>query len=263
MRAFLLHYMRQFTYGGVLVLLAVAGLGVPAPQDLTLLLAGYLIEHGLMNPSITVPVCIVGAVTGDAIGFWLVRKSTERLRTVPLVGRILTPERMARAQGALARHEAVTIVLARNVAGLRTVVFASAGATGTPFARFLLWDSLAAIVNVALLLTLGYVFSHRLKMITREVSRVEHWIAFGRARRRMVGRFLAAPACRPADGRGLIGRYPHRHRPAHGGRFSSPGRVVRPRSRRQPAGSSWRAAGAPRSDARPAGSVRSAASSAG
>jgi membrane protein DedA with SNARE-associated domain len=179
MRAFLLHYMRQFTYGGVLVLLAVAGLGVPAPQDLTLLLAGYLIEHGLMSPSITVPVCIVGAVTGDALGFWLVRKGTARLRTVPLLGRVLTAERMARAQGALARHEAVTIALARNVPGLRTVVFATASATGTPFARFLLWDSLSAILNVALLLTLGYVFSHRLKMITREVSRVEHWIAFG------------------------------------------------------------------------------------
>src|SRR5919197_1386323 len=100
MRAFLLHYMRHFTYGGVLVLLAVAGLGVPAPQDLTLLLAGYLVERGLMNPSITVPVCIVGVVTGDAVGFWLVRKSTARLRTAPLVGRILTSERIARTQDA-------------------------------------------------------------------------------------------------------------------------------------------------------------------
>ena len=69
MGSFALRYMRQFSYGAVVVLLASAGLGVPAPQDITLLLAGYLIQRGMMTPAITVPICVVGAVTGDALGF--------------------------------------------------------------------------------------------------------------------------------------------------------------------------------------------------
>jgi membrane protein DedA with SNARE-associated domain len=179
MRIFALRYMRQFSYGAVLALLASAGLGVPAPQDVTLLLAGYLVQRGVMTPAITVPVCVVGAVTGDAIGFWLVRKGAGQLRRLPRVGAILTSERFARAQTALARHEALTIAVGRNVAGVRTAIFATAAATGTPFGRFLLWDVLAAIPNVALLLSLGYGFSNNLKAIIGQVSRAERWIALG------------------------------------------------------------------------------------
>ena len=62
---------------------------------------------------------------------------------------------------------------------MRTVVFATAAATDIPFARFLLWDLLAAIPNVALLLSLGYVFSNHLKAIITRVSRTEYWIALG------------------------------------------------------------------------------------
>jgi membrane protein DedA with SNARE-associated domain len=179
MRAFLLASMRQFTYGGVFLALAIAGFGVPLPQEVTLLLTGYLLEHGRMDPRITVPVGIAGVIAGDVIGFWLIRKGAARLQSLPVLRGILTSERFARAQDALARREAVTIAVARNVTGVRTIVFATAAATGTPFGRFLLWDSLASIPNVVLLLWLGYVFSNRLGMITREVSRVEHWVAGG------------------------------------------------------------------------------------
>ena len=163
MGSFALRYMRQFSYGAMFVLLASAGLGVPAPQDITLLLVGYLLQRGLMTPAITVPICVVGAVTGDALGFWLVRKGAGRLRRLPRLGAILTSERFIRARSALKRHEALTIALGRNVAGVRTAIFATAAATGTRFGRFLLWDLLAAIPNVALLLSLGYGFSHHLR----------------------------------------------------------------------------------------------------
>jgi len=179
MGSFALRYMRQFSYGAVLVLLASAGLGVPAPQDITLLLAGYLIQRGMMTPAITVPICVVGAVTGDALGFWLVRTGAGRLRRLPRLRAMLTSERLARARSALLRHEALTFSVGRNVAGVRTAIFAAAAATGTPFGRFLLWDLLAAIPNVALLLSLGYGFSNNLKAIIKGISKAEHWIAVG------------------------------------------------------------------------------------
>jgi len=179
MGSFALRYMRQFSYGAVFVLLASAGLGVPAPQDITLLLAGYLTQRGMMTPAITVLICVVGAVTGDALGFWLVRKGAGQLRRLPRVGAILTSERFIRARSALIRHEALTIALARNVAGIRTAIFATAAASGTSFGRFLLWDFLAAIPNVVLLLSLGYGFSNNLKAIIKGVSQAEHWIALG------------------------------------------------------------------------------------
>ena len=42
-----------------------------------------------------------------------------------------------------------------------------------PTARFLLLDLVGAVPNVAVLVGLGFYFSNRLKMVSREVTRVE------------------------------------------------------------------------------------------
>lgn len=176
MPAALFLFLKQFTYPAAFVLLAFAGLVMPIPQDVTLMIAGYLVHRGVMETSATLPVCIIGVVVGDSMLFWIARKGADRLQRVPAFGRLLAPARLARAQGALARHEAVTIAVARNVAGLRAAVFATAGATGTSFRRFLLWDSLSSIPNVALFVALGYFFSNRVKTLTRDVTRAEGWM---------------------------------------------------------------------------------------
>jgi len=177
MRATLLPYLYQFTYGAAFALLVLAGLAVPIPQDITLLMSGYLVNRGVMNPAVTVPVCIAGALGGDIVLFWIARGSANRLVRSRMLGSVLTPERFARAEVALARHGGKTIVVARHVAGLRAAVTAVAGATGMPFGRFLLWDTLSAFPSVGLMLALGYVFSDRLNWVTRKVTHVEHWAA--------------------------------------------------------------------------------------
>jgi membrane protein DedA with SNARE-associated domain len=177
MRWALLPYLRQFTYGAAFALLVAAGLAVPIPQDVTLILSGYLLNRGVMNPAVAFPVCIAGALGGDVLLFWIARGSATRLSRSRILSGVLTPERFSRAEAALARHGAKTIIVARHVAGLRAAVTAVAGATGMPFGRFLFWDFISAFPSVGLMLGLGYVFSDRLSWLIRRVSHVEHWMA--------------------------------------------------------------------------------------
>jgi len=177
MRWALLPYLRQFTYGAAFFLLVAAGLAVPIPQDVTLIFSGYLVHRGVMNPAVAIPVCIAGALGGDVALFWIARGSVTRLSRSRILGGVLTPARFARAEEALARHGAKTILVARHVAGLRAAVTAVAGATGMPFGRFLFWDFISAFPSVGLMLGLGYLFSDRLSWLIRRVSHLEHWVA--------------------------------------------------------------------------------------
>jgi len=173
--ATLLPYLEQFTYGAAFVLLLAAGIGIPIPEDIPLLLSGYLSRQGIMRLEIAVPVCFAGVLLGDTALFFLARHGGSRLATRPLMGALLTPERMARAKDVLSRHGTKAIVIARHVAGLRVAVFAAAGAGGMPFRRFIFWDALSSCASVPLMLGLGYVFSDRLEALTRHIHRVQHW----------------------------------------------------------------------------------------
>src|SRR6185295_9191699 len=100
----LLPYLEQSTYAAALVLLLAAGIGVPIPEDIPLLLSGYLSRKGIMRLPVAIPVCFAGVLLGDAALFLLARHGGSRLGTRPVMGRLLTPERMARAKDVLARH---------------------------------------------------------------------------------------------------------------------------------------------------------------
>jgi membrane protein DedA with SNARE-associated domain len=177
MRLTLLPYLQHFTYGAAFSLLVAAGMAVPVPQDVTLILSGYLIHRGAMNAMIAVPVCILGAVGGDLMLFSIARRSTARLMGHRLTARILTPQRVARAEEALHRHGATTIMVSRHVPGLRAGVCAVAGASGMRIGRFIFWDTIAAVPSVGLMLSLGYLFSDRVAWIQRRVTHVERWVA--------------------------------------------------------------------------------------
>jgi membrane protein DedA with SNARE-associated domain len=173
--ATLLPYLEHFTYGAAFVLLLAAGIGIPIPEDVPLLLSGYLSHQGVMRMEVALPVCFAGVLLGDAALFFLARHGGSRLATRPLTGGVLTRDRMVRARGVLSRHGAKAIVIARHVAGLRVAVFAAAGAGGMPFRRFIFWDALSSCASVPLMLGLGYVFSDRLEVLTRHIHRVHHW----------------------------------------------------------------------------------------
>src|SRR6185295_20371610 len=163
---FFLPYLEHFTYAAAFVLLLAAGIGIPIPEDIPLLLSGYLSYRGIMRIEIAAPVCFAGVILGDASLFLLARRGGSRLATRPLAGGFLSRDSIRGAKDMLERHGAKAIVIARHVAGLRVAVFAAAGATGMPFGRFILWDTLSACASVPLMIGLGYVFSDRLDVLT-------------------------------------------------------------------------------------------------
>ena len=131
---------------------------LPLPEEVALLGAGFLAHRqGL------------GRLAGCFFAAWLAVMIGD-VATL-LLGRSLgtlshwVQRRWSQAQrrwGAelVERHGWRAIFLGRFLVGLRTFVFLAVGAAGFPLTRFVLIDGLAGVVEVGLLVGVGYAFGH-------------------------------------------------------------------------------------------------------
>ena len=154
---------------GVLI---ITGFGLPLPEDIPLILAGYLCGIGHAEIEIMLPAVFFAIVGADAIVYWLGRRYGHHVPRLPLLRRFLTEDRLARTEGMLHRHGGKFIFMARFLPGLRTAAFFTAGIFKIPYWKFLLYDGAAALVSVPAIVLLAYYFAH-------EIDRVRTWVAEG------------------------------------------------------------------------------------
>lgn len=197
-------WIERFGYGALLALLVGGGVGVPVPEEVTQLTAGFLAHQGYLRLAPAIAACWIGIVAGDFLFYSLARRhGADVIRRGP-VRRMLTPQRRAWLERHFARHAFLTIVLARHTSGLRLPAFALAGTHGVRRRTFLLADGLSALLSVPLVVTVGYLASHHLAEAHRELRLAELAILAAvlvtavavyavRARRRAAGRRGGAP----------------------------------------------------------------------
>jgi membrane-associated protein len=153
------HALSLFQEHPYLVLLIVltleeAGLPLPLPGDLLILVAGAAIASGQLDPVLTVACIIVATVTGSSILYTI-----GRLGGRPVLRRFggffrLTPARVTRMEGWLGEHPSA-VIWSRLVPGLRVVTSFAAGALRLRLPLFLLAIALSALLWAGVYLTAG------------------------------------------------------------------------------------------------------------
>jgi len=171
------HFLSKFTYIAILALLAAAGVGVPIPEDLTLLLAGGLAAQEVTAFWPTLICGYLGVLLGDVlIHHWGYRMGPAAYRH-RIVRRHLTKERQEKLAGHFVRHGFLTIVVGRHTPMLRAPIFFLAGASRLPLWKFLLADALSAAVTVPIVVTLGFYFGEHLEDVRARIHHFEWAIA--------------------------------------------------------------------------------------
>jgi membrane protein DedA with SNARE-associated domain len=163
-------------------LLFACGLGLPLPEDIPLLCAGFLISQGKMH---WVPAAIVawlGIIGGDTALYHLGKRFGLEITRVPFVGKHLTPKRILKAEQWFARYGVWVVAIGRMVAGVRGAMVVAAGAIRFNFLKFIIADGLAAVVSGGLFLVLGWWLGYKLgsvEAIHLYLKKYEHWIYGG------------------------------------------------------------------------------------
>jgi membrane protein DedA with SNARE-associated domain len=166
-------YLEHFTYAGLFVVLALCGLGLPMPEDVALLAGGYLVHRGITRYPLTLAVALLGVVSGDNSLFFLGRHFGSGIVRYFGISRPGSQNQIERIRGFMQRHGHRAIFYARFLAGLRALVYLSAGSFGVRPAVFLLYDLLGAVISVPIVVSLGYLFGKQLEMIVRYLGGFE------------------------------------------------------------------------------------------
>ena len=146
-------------YLSIFAVLVACGLGVPLPEDISLILGGYLVWRGAAHLWGMVATGFFGILVGDSLIYLAGRRVGLRVRTGHgWLARVVTPPRRILVEGLFARHGEKLVIAARFMPGVRAVTYFIAGSAGMPYPRFICFDGLAALASAPLFVLLGYKF---------------------------------------------------------------------------------------------------------
>lgn len=169
-------------YVAVFIALMICGAGLPLPEDITLVAGGVIAGLGYANVHVMFALTMFGVLLGDAAIFLLGHHYGARMLKWRLVARVLTPTRYAQVQEKFDRYGNRMLFFARFLPGMRTTVYITAGTTHrVSFWRFLLIDTLAALISVPFWVYLGYIGANNHEWLVKWMHRGQTslWVVLG------------------------------------------------------------------------------------
>ncbi|MGR6981573.1 DedA family protein [Testudinibacter sp. P27/CKL/0425] len=154
---FFIDFFTNYGYFAVFFVLLLCGLGVPIPEDITLVSGGIISGLGYANPHWMVVVGMIGVLLGDCLMYLLGRFYGVKILRFRLIKRFITFKRLKMVKDKFDRYGNRLLFFARFLPGLRTPVYIISGITRrVSFIRFLLIDFMAAIISVPVWVYLGH-----------------------------------------------------------------------------------------------------------
>lgn len=147
-------------YCTIVGILLACGVGLPMPEDITLLIAGLLASADRISFPGALIAGFAGVLIGDTCLFFIGRKFGQAVFRLPGFRRIFTPHRIAEAEARIRKNGPFICFIARFLPGFRSAIFATSGALGVRFTTFIALDGLAALLSVPLWVYVGYWFGN-------------------------------------------------------------------------------------------------------
>jgi membrane protein DedA with SNARE-associated domain len=170
--------LEHWGYVAILAIEILGNVGVPLPEEGTLIFAGYFVWVGKLRFSMVLLTGTLGALIGDNLGYWFGRHYGQT--AIQRYGHkfLITETRLNAAKRFVGRYGSVGIFFARFLPGLRFMAGPLAGSTGLPFSDFFVANTLGGLVYVPLVVGVGYFlgrhFDAALKQLEFFESRVEY-----------------------------------------------------------------------------------------
>ncbi len=142
-------------------------LGIFLPGDSLLFAAGLLSAQGMFNPFWLLAITAVSAIVGDSTGYWIGKRGgTALLHAYP---RLIKKEYITRTELFYARWGGYSILLARFVPIVRTIVPTLAGVGKMNYVKFVQYNIVGGVLWVSLIITISY-------SLGKYIPNIQHYI---------------------------------------------------------------------------------------
>ena len=166
----------QFPYAGLLLLLFLGEIGLPFPEDTTLILAGFLAAQGVTELVPTLLVVYFGLLITDFSLYLVGKKFGRKLFEHRKLQKILSPDRLSWLEQKFEKWGVWVIFTGRHVVGIRAQIFLAAGVSRMSSVRFFLADALSAVFTVMIMVGIGYFGGNSIQALRKDVSKIGHYL---------------------------------------------------------------------------------------
>jgi membrane protein DedA with SNARE-associated domain len=157
-------------------ILLLCGIGLPIPEDISLIAAGYFSYKGVLHIHAAFAACFAAVLVGDSLAFLLGYAGGRRLLASSLAQRYFTPKRQRRVRAYFRKFGSKVVILARFTPGLRFSIFFSAGMLHVRPSIFIFYDFMAAAVSVPVLVYVAWFCGGQIDRVISYARRTEHGI---------------------------------------------------------------------------------------
>ena len=144
-------------YLGIVLLLSLSGLGLPIPEEVVVVTAGFLSHDGeIFKWQYAYLACLGGALAGDIVVYSIGRYLGHGFfKRYPWFARLMHEEREAKMEQVIQKHGLKVFFVARFLVGVRVPLYLAAGVVRMSWPRFLLINFFCATTVVSF--TFGWV----------------------------------------------------------------------------------------------------------
>jgi membrane protein DedA with SNARE-associated domain len=161
-------------YLSIFLLLILGGIGLPFPEDATLILSGFLIAHEIIKPLPAFLVVYPGLLLTDFFLYLVGKKYGRMVVEHKRFRRIISPDRLSKLEEKFKKGDVWVILIGRHFLGLRAQVFLVAGVMRMPAIKFLIADATTALLTISLMGGIGYAGGNSIQILKKDLTRIEH-----------------------------------------------------------------------------------------
>ncbi len=171
-------FVEHFPYIGLFTLLILGGVGIPFPEDATLISCGFLISHDIVKPIPALIVVYSGLIIADISLYSIGKKYGRMIFTHKRIQSLISPERLSLIEKKFNKNGSLVIFFGRHLIGLRVQIFLAAGILKMSLSRFIFADAVSSLFTIALMVWIGYAGGNSLQIIKKDISRIEYIAIF-------------------------------------------------------------------------------------
>lgn len=164
----------HFPYVGIFILLILGEIGLPFPEDATLILSGFLIAQKVTKPLPTVIVVYCGLLLTDFSLYWVGKKYGRKVIEHKRFRRILSAERLLTLEEKFKKWGIYVVFVGRHFLGIRAQIFLAAGVMRMSTLRFIMADAASAILTMTLMVGIGFLGGNSIEILQKDLKRIEH-----------------------------------------------------------------------------------------
>jgi len=170
----------------------ISAFGLPIPEEIVLLLAGYLSYLGFTDFFTTVIIMSASIVVADLAGYMIGRYTGDFIYDTILGHFEFTRALLQKGKKYMDRFGEKVVLITRPISGLRFVVPIMMGHFRMNAKRFVIYDIIAAIPYTLILISLSYYFGSVVTLIAdvQFIKKIILWLIIGMVAIFLVKRYI-------------------------------------------------------------------------